>query len=401
MDIYLYVARELPSQKKIKGEMKGEDEEDIYNHLVSRNLYPEKIIKKNFLNTDILLLDKKIKISDISFFCKQLETMLQAGISLSKALELCINQSSSKIFVKHLKQIYEKVNTGHSLSKAIEEERIFPLFLVHLIACGEQSGKLDQVMRQAVGYLENQMIVRKKIKKAATYPSMVLGLVGIVLGILMVKVVPSYMTLLNDTGAPIPLPTKIVIQLSDFLRVKWPLLIAVLLSGYIVLRQMLKIPCVNRQIAKWSLKCPLVGKLIKQNLTATFTMTLSMLLQSGISIIPALEITKKVMNHSIAEEELDEAIRQLKQGATLIDTLSCSQIFPELLLNMIHIGQESGELEEVLAKMGTYFRGEVESLVDQLILLIEPTMMIIVAIAVGGIMASIILPTFSAATSAI
>ena len=401
MDIYLYTARDLLTQKKVKGEMKGESEEDIYDHLVDKNLYPQVIKKKTILNTEIRLLKSKIKLNDINFFCKQLATMVQAGVSVTEALKMCASQSSNKVLNSHIAKVYEKVKAGKALSQAVEEEIIFPPILVHLIACGERSGNLDEVMRQAVVYFENQLGIRKKVKKALTYPLIVLCLVAIVLVILMIKVVPTYMSLLDDTGAQIPLPTQIVVGISNFLIAKWQMLLIAIISSVIGVRYLKKISHIKKTIEEWYLRCPLLGKLIKQNLTATFATTMAMLIQSGIPVVQAMDITKKVMNHTKAEEEMEDAIMRLKQGETLVRALSQSEIFPLLLFNMISVGEASGSLGEVLMKMGVYFRGEVERIVDQLITLIEPAMMIIVALAVGGVMAAIILPTFSAATAAI
>ena len=401
MDIYLYTAQEIFTQKKIKGEMVGESKEKIYNQLVEKNLYPYTIQKKTILNRSIHLFKTPIKMEEICFFCRQFAAMLQAGIGMMEALEICIKQSQHKAFRQHLQHIQEKVGGGKTLSQALEEEKIFPEILVRLVGCGEQSGNLDKVMKRALECLENQLKIRKKIKKALAYPMLVMGLVSIVLAILMIRVIPAYMHLLQDTGATIPLPTKIVMDVSNFLRIKWKLLLGSVTSGLLCWNTIKKKLPVRKKLHHLYLKLPIVEKIIRQNLTACFASTMSMLIQSGIPILSAMKMTKEVMNYQVAEVEIQEAIVCLQQGNSLVSALSGSKIYPPILLSMIGIGEESGKLDEMLEKMGEYFRQEVEGEMEWLTILIEPIMMIIVGIIVGGVMAAVILPTFAAVTATI
>ena len=399
MELYLYSARDILTQKKTKGEMEGESEEAVRKALAEKNLYPEMVKRKNALNSDIQLFKQKIKLDDINFFCKQFAAMIQAGISVAKGLEICAKQTPNKTLSAHLNHIHEQVNEGKTLSQAVEEEKIFPDLLVNLIACGEDSGNLDEVMRRAVEHFDNQLGIRKKVKKALTYPILVMCLIVVVVCILMIKVVPAYMGLLNDTGANIPLPTKIVIAVSDFFIAQWPVMLAVAAGVAIVCLNIKKIPGAKEGLDKVKIKLPLFGNLIRQSLSATFSSTLSMLVQSGIPMLQAMEITKNVMNNAVAEKEMQEAMDVLKQGNSLLTALSNSRIFPPILLSMVSIGEESGALDEMLVKISAYFKEEVEITVENLTMLIEPVMIIMVAVIVGGIMAAIMLPTFSAATA--
>lgn len=399
MEAYLYIARDLLTQKKVKGELQGESEDSVRKMLMAKNLYPEAIKRKNMLNSDIILFKPRIKLSDINFFCKQFAAMIQAGISIAKALEICSKQTSNKALAEHIEHIHTVVSEGKTFSQAAEEEKIFPDILVNLIASGEVSGNLDEVMKRAVEHMDNQLTLRKKVKKALTYPSIVLVIVAIVVVILMIKVVPAYMGLLNDIGAEVPLLTQIVIAVSDFFVNQWGILLGLLIALVYVLLNMKKVPSIRRALDYLLLKLPLFGELHKKSLAATFSSTMSMLVKSGIPMLQSMEITKKVMGNVVAEEEMNKAIETLKQGSSLLEAISGSALLPPLLLSMVSVGEESGDLDEMLGKISIFFKEEVESAVDHLTMFIEPIMILIVAIIIGGIMAAIMLPTFSAATA--
>ena len=400
MDTYLYTAKDLLTQKKVKGELEADSEEKIRKVLMDKNLYPESIKKKTALNSNISLFKPKIKLTDINFFCKQFAAMIQAGISIAKGLEICSQQCTNKTLKEHLNNIHTAVSEGKTLSQAVEDENIFPDILVNLIACGEASGNLDEVMNRSVEHFDNQLGIRKKVKKALTYPIIVMCIVVVVVIILMIKVVPAFMGLLRDTNAEVPVPTQIVIAVSDFFVNEWGILLATALALAFIIFNMKKVDSIKRGLDRLSLKLPVFGNLNRKSLSATFSSTMSMLVESGIPMLQAMEITKKVMGNAVAEEEMNKAISSLKQGSSLLDAISGSTIFPPILLSMVSIGEESGALDEMLVKISTYFKEEVDIAVDSMTMLIEPIMIMIVAVIIGGIMLAIMLPTFSAASAA-
>ena len=225
-------------------------------------------------------------------------------------------------------------------------------------------------------------------------------IVVVVVVVLMIKVVPAFLGLLQDTNAEIPVPTKIVIAVSDFFVNEWGILLAATVALAFILLNMKKVDKIKRGLDRLSLKLPVFGELNKKSLSATFSSTMSMLVESGIPMLQAMEITKKVMGNAVAEEEMNKAIDTLKQGSSLLEAISSSVIFPPILLSMVSIGEESGALDDMLVKISTYFKEEVDIAVDSMTMLIEPIMIMIVAVIIGGIMLAIMLPTFSAATAA-
>ena len=401
MGIYLYTAYDLFTQKKIKGEIAGESKESVSHVLLEKNLYPQSIKLKNKWNSDIQLFERPIRLIDIHFFCQQLATMIRANVGIIKSLEICKQQTTHKTLAKHIDHIYLGVSRGKTFSHAIEEEKIFPDFIVQLIKSGEVSGCLDEVMERVVAYLNKQLTLRKKVKKALAYPSIVCVMIVGVVTILMTKVVPAYIQLLEDTGAPVPLPTQIIIKTSDLIMNHWILLMSILV-GFVGLGLSIKdISYIKRIRDDLYLKLPLVGELYKKHLGEIFSSTMSLLIASGIPIIQAMEITKDVMGNTVAQEEMSRAIVLIKQGKGLLQALEENRTFLPLLLSMISIGEESGTLDEMLANMGYFFKEDLEKTIDHLTLFIEPVMLIIVAVIIGGIMSAIMLPTFSAVTSVI
>ena len=400
MDTYLYTAKDLLTQKKVKGELQGDSEDKIRKILTEKNLYVESIKKKNALNSEIGIFKQKVTMSDINFFCKQFAAMIQAGISIAKGLEICASQCTNKTLKVHLNNIHDAVSEGKTLSEAAADEKVFPDILVNLIECGEASGNLDDVMNRAVEHFDTQLGIRKKVKKAMTYPAIVMVLIVVVVIILMVQVVPAFLDLLTATNAEIPVPTKIVMAVSDFFINHGFLLLIITVVCTIICMNMRKVDAINKFLDKLSLRLPIFGDLNKKNISAVFSSTMSMLVESGIPMLQAMEITKKVMGNSVAEMEMDRAIESLKQGSSLLDAISASTIFQPILLSMVSIGEESGALDEMLVKISVYFKEEVEIAVDNMTMLIEPAMILVVGVIIGGIMLAIMLPTFSAATAA-
>lgn len=347
----------------------------------------------------MVILEEHIALKDINFFCKQFAAMVQAGISISMALEICGQQCIHKNLKKHIQSMQEAVLNGNGLSEAAAKEKIFPPLLIHMIACGEAAGNLEQVLSQTVGHFENQLEIKQRVKKALLYPSVVFLTLICAVVILMIKVVPSFETLLEETGAQIPGATKMLIGLSDFVINNWLLLliVSILAIGSSMLMPKTKVG--KALLDQVALSVPVFGNLNKKSMAASFSATLSMLISSGVPMLQAMQMTKEVMNNVVVCQELEEAVHDLKQGSSLYEALRKSRIYPPILQSMIHIGEETGALDEMLIKMSRYFKEEVQLVVEQLMVLIEPMLTIVMAFLVGGFMLAVVQPTFSAATA--
>lgn len=402
MDTYLYKAKDILNNKIVKGEMETESEALVKKFLSDKYLYPLSIRKKSALNTDlgdIALFKKPIKMIDINFFCKQFAAMVQAGISIARSLEICAQQSAHKTLKKHLFNLHEEVNKGKTLSEAAEEEKIFPDLLVSMMACGEASGNLDVVLNQVVTHFDTQLGTMRKLKKALIYPTFVIIAVFALVFIMMIKVVPNFVLMFKDIGIELPLATRIVIAISDFFVAHAIMIVVGTVLLGILTVNFKKIPGGKRIVDTISLKAPLFGKLNKKVLSALFAKTLAMLTTSGLPMLQAMEIIKKVLNNQIAQEELEKTIDLLKHGNTLSDALVGSCIYPPVMYSMVNIGEETGALDDMLSKIGDYLNDEVEAAIESLIVLIEPILTMFIAVVVLGMVLAIILPNFAAASA--
>lgn len=400
METYCYKAKHLLSEKIIHGEINGEDREEVKEILGRQYLYPLKIKSKSNSKRINYLFTPKIKLSELNFFCKQFAGMIDAGIHIDKALELGAQQMKNRVLKRHLFHVQKQIDQGKSLSKALDEEGIFPKLLVHMVVSGEASGHLENVLNQVVHHFEDQLGLRKKVMKALTYPAFVLGMVVVVLIILMIRVIPRYIQLLEDTGANVPLPTQIIINMSHYLSLNQGKVLIGMLLLIIGLGYLFQLSFVKKQIQVLMLRVPVIGNLKKKRLSVDFASTLSMLVESGVPMLRAMEISRDVMGHAVSEVEMNEAIEVLKNGNSLYDAVHSSIIFPTALLSVIKIGEETGKLDEMLKQISKFLKEEVEASVDYMTVFIEPILISFVALVVGGVMAAIILPTFSAAISA-
>ena len=402
METFIYYAKNSASRKKVKGELQAENELEVRELLLQKKLEPVKISRKTAMNSDLSelpLFQPKIRLNDINFFCKQFASMIQAGISIGKGIHICAGQCTNSNLKQHLEHIHQEVSGGKTLSRSVKEEGIFPELLVSMIECGEASGNLDRVLKKTVDHFDNQLGVAKKIKKALAYPILVLIVIVVVVGILMVKVVPNFIDLLDETGGEMPLPTKMVIAVSDFCVARWPVLLGIIVGIVLFALNIRRIPAGRRMIDRLVLKLPVFGELQKKSISAIFSSTMSMLVESGIPMLQAIEITRKVVGNTVADEELVMTIEGLKEGQNLCDALNGSIIYPPIMYSMIRIGEETGSLDEMLIKISDYFNEEVDMAVDRMTLMIEPALTIVMAVVVGGIMLAVILPAFSAASA--
>ena len=249
-----------------------------------------------------------------------------------------------------------------------------------------------------VDHFDNALGVQKKIKKALAYPMLVTIVLVVVVAIMMVKVIPGYMELISVTGAEMPTMTLVVVAISDFMVAYWPIMLGIVVALVIAAINLKKIPACKKQIDKISLKLPIFGDLNKKSIAATFSSTMAMLVESGIPMLQAIEITRNVINNAVADEELEMAINALRQGQSLYDSLNGSMIYPPIMFSMINIGEETGALDDMMAKISTYFKEEVDIAVDNMTMLIEPALTIILAVCVGGLLMAIMMPTFAAAS---
>lgn len=348
--------------------------------------------KKSLLS---LQLGSRIKQQEIHVATRQLATLLGAGIPLVPALSGLVEQTTNKSLQTKITQIKDSVNEGNSLTSSLAEHpRLFSKIYVNMVQAGEASGSLDVVLERLAEVGEQQQAMRSRIAAALIYP-IFMALVGIgVLFLLITFIVPSITKVFTDRDQALPLPTTILIHLSDFLQSYW-IIIAALLVGLITgIRFFIQQPKGQRIWDKLKLSLPILKDLNIKIAAATLGRTMSSLLQSGVPLITSLQIVKNILNNILLAEVMDLAADELEKGKSLSNVLRGNKYFTPMLVQMIAVGEQSGSLEKMLGKAADSYEKEVETKIMAMTSMIEPVMILVMGLAVSFIVVSILLPIF-------
>jgi general secretion pathway protein F len=343
----------------------------------------------------ILGLLKGVKPGEISAMTRQLSILLGAGVPLVKSLEALISQIANPTLKKIMAQIKESVNQGNSLAFSLSQHpRIFSNMYVNMVHSGEASGSLDVVLARLAEFGEHQQALRGRFKAALAYP-LFMSVIGTgVLFFLITFIVPNITRIFTEMHQALPLPTMVLIGVSRFLLSYWWVILLLFISGIVVLRYSRRRPGVRYIWDKVKLRIPLLGSVNQKIAVARFGRTLGSLLQAGVPLISALQIVGKIVGNSLIASVLDNAVDDIQAGKSLAATLSQSQWFPPMVVQMVSVGEQSGELEAMLNKIADTHEREVESHVMALTSMLEPFMILIMGLVVGFIVISILLPIF-------
>ncbi|HHX62198.1 MAG TPA: type II secretion system F family protein, partial [Epulopiscium sp.] len=331
MEIYLYKARKIGTNTIVKSEGQFESVAHVNKHLIDNQLVPLSVTKKTALTADLSelpLFRPRVKVQDIVFFCKQFGVMLGAGISIGGALAILGEQAPNPTLRKKIKEIDKDVQKGSNLSEAMAKHPEFPDLLISMLKSAEASGIMDQVMEKMAIHYEKQMNLNRTLKKALTYPALVLITIAIVIPVLMIFVVPGFVDIFQDSGIQLPLATRVVIAISEWTQANWYLLILGgigLVIGIVLFKKSKK---GKMFFDKMALSMPLIGNLNKKTITAIFAETLSLLVTSGVPVFQSLEIVSGVLQNAVATEEMEGNLKSVREGATISSSLESSKIYP-------------------------------------------------------------------------
>ncbi|MCW5212727.1 type II secretion system inner membrane protein GspF [Desulfobulbus sp. TB] len=342
-----------------------------------------------------LQLGSRIKQQEIHVATRQLATLLGAGIPLVPALSGLVEQTTNKSLQTKITQIKDSVNEGNSLTSSLAEHpRLFSKIYVNMVQAGEASGSLDVVLERLAEVGEQQQAMRSRIAAALIYP-IFMALVGIgVLFLLITFIVPSITKVFTDRDQALPLPTTILIHLSDFLQSYWIIIAALLVGMIIGIRFFIQQPKGQRIWDKLKLSLPILKDLNIKIAAATLGRTMSSLLQSGVPLITSLQIVKNILNNILLAEVMDLAADELEKGKSLSNVLRGNKYFTPMLVQMIAVGEQSGSLEKMLGKAADSYEKEVETKIMAMTSMIEPVMILVMGLAVSFIVVSILLPIF-------
>ncbi|MDR3552766.1 MAG: type II secretion system F family protein [Clostridia bacterium] len=342
---------------------------------------------------DIVLGSKKLSLKDLSIFTRQFSTMLTAGVNAIKCLDI-LYQQNTKVKVKTvLRQVYDGIQRGQTLSEAMGSQHdAFPQILINLIEAGETSGSLDSILARSADSFEKDDKIKSSAKSAMIYPIILAIMTVLVVTFLLTFIVPTFSNLFSGYGATLPLPTRILIALSGFLKHYWYLVIAVIGIIIFLIWFYLKTPNGRMHWDNAKLTMPIVGKLNRTIIAARFARTLSILLHSGIPMLKSLEITGRVLGNVAFERIVLQVRDDVRKGTSLSAAMKKHSVFPHMLCSMIGVGEESGTLDDILGKTSLFYDDESDTAMQRLVALIQPLMIVIMAVVVGFVILSVVLP---------
>ncbi len=339
---------------------------------------------------------KKVKPKDLAIFTRQFSVMIDAGLPLVQSLEILAANQESKSFSAALTGVRSLVEGGCTLSAAFKQyPKCFDHLYVNMIAAGESGGILDKVLERLAGYIEKAVKLRRAVQSALIYPVAVLLIASGIMMLLLWKVVPIFATLFAGLGVELPLPTRIVIALSHMVAsFAW---IIILLFGAAVygLKRYYQTPGGRMQIDTIILKLPLIGPLMRKIAIARFSRTLGTLITSGVPMLEAMDITARTSGNAVVEKAILEVRKGIERGRTIVDPLRESGVFPNMVIQMIGVGEQTGALDAMLQKIGDFYEEEVDAAVGDLLTAMEPAIIVVLGVLVGGIVISMYLPLFS------
>lgn len=383
------------------GEMTAATREDVIAQLRKRNITATIVTEK----TKTSLLGKLsfgsgVKDKDIVIFTRQFATMIDAGLPLVQALDILSTQVENKTLSNTLAQVKVDVESGATYADALKKHtRIFSELYVNMVAAGEAGGILDTILNRLAAYIEKAMKLKKKVKGALVYPAVVSSIAVFVIAVIMIFVVPTFAKMFTTLGGTLPLPTLLIINTSNFIAGIGGLLSVIAIAGFVVfIVQVRRTEKGKHVIDKIMLKLPIFGPLLNKVAVAKFTRTLGTLVSSGVPILDGLEITAKTSGNKVIEYAIMDVRKGVVSGKTLAEPITKAKVFPPMVTHMIAVGESTGALDAMLAKIADFYDDEVDAAVGNLTAMMEPMLMVFLGGAVGFIVVAMYLPIFKLIT---
>lgn len=346
----------------------------------------------------VLHFKKRVSTKSLVIFTRQLSVLIAAGLPLVKALRTLYDQLEPGTFKDIIKNVAGEVEGGTNFSEALSRfPRLFPEFYVNMIKAGELGGMLEGILKRLSEFLDKSQKLRDKIKSALLYPAFVLLVAVLILIMLMVFVIPTFTNMFSELGAALPLPTKILIATSEIIRTAWYLIPLIPVAIILLYKLLIKSPSRRLVIDKFKLRIPVAGNLIHQVAVARFSRTLGTLLSSGVPILSALETVKDTIGNEFIGRAVLEVRDSIKEGESVSGPMDTSSAFPPLVVKMINIGEETGQLDKMLVQIADNFEEDVDVAITGLTSLLEPMLIVFMGLVVGFIVVSMFMPLFSLA----
>lgn len=335
----------------------------------------------------------RVSVFDLALISRQIATMLRAGVSLTEALDIMSEQSEKAILKTTIKAVQKDIEAGSTLTDAVARHpKVFNQFFVSMIKTGEASGLLDTVLDQMAAYFESVAAIQRKIRSAVVYPIIITIFAIGISTFLLTSIVPTFKNIYADAGGELPIPTQIVIAISDVIKLYWWMILLILVGAIIGLQQWSRTPSGRRFFDTVKLRIPIFGKIFLKAALAKFARTFATLIRSGVNVLQALEIVAKTSGNVLIEDEVLRARNSIRGGETISQPLSESPLFPPMVTRMISIGERTGALETMLSKIAEFYEDQVSTAVAGLTSAIEPILIAVLGVMIGFIVISMYLP---------
>jgi type IV pilus assembly protein PilC len=336
-----------------------------------------------------------IKMRDIVIFTRQFSTMINAGLPLVQALDILAKQTENKVLANVTRDIVFDVESGHTVADALAKHpKAFSDLYVNMVAAGEAGGILDTILMRLATFMEKNDALVRKVKGAMIYPAVIMSVAAIAICVLLIFVIPVFENMFAGVGLALPMPTRVVIGASDFLRSYWWALLAAGGAGFWLFKRYYATSNGKLNVDRMLLRFPVLGDVLRKSAVSRFTRTLGTLISSGVSILDGLEITAKTAGNRVIQDAIMQSRASIAGGDTIAAPLQKSAVFPPMVISMIAVGEQTGGLDEMLSKIADFYDEEVDAAVSGLLSLLEPVMIVFLGVIVGGMVVAMYLPIF-------
>ena len=392
MPTFTYTARALNGELRT-ATLEAPSKEDVVAQLRRQRLTVVKVEQERARGGNLFA--PKIKMRDVVIFTRQFSTMINAGLPLVQALDILARQTENKALAQVTRAVVLDVESGHTVADALgKHPKAFTELYVNMVAAGEAGGILDTILMRLATFLEKNDALVRKVKGAMTYPAVILSVAGLAIIILLVKVIPVFEEMFSSVEMELPAPTRIVIGASEFLQAYWWACGVGIVAAVVALRAYYKTREGQLVIDRLMLRMPVLGDLLRKSAVSRFTRTLGTLISSGVSILDGLEITAKTSGNRVIQDAIMQSRASIAGGDTIAAPLQKSAVFPPMVISMIAVGEQTGGLDEMLSKIADFYDEEVDAAVSVLMSLLEPIMIVVLGVVVGGMVVAMYLPIF-------
>lgn len=400
MAVWKYKARVPGEKKRITKSIEAPTYADVYNSITKNGWIPEKIQKLD--KQEKTKMKVTLTLRETTVFCRQFSTMIGTGISISKAFDILQSQESesgNKKLHQVYHDVYEEIQRGRSLYEALKMQgSTFPPMLTNMVHAGEMSGNLDTIMERTSLYFEKQNRLMSKMRSSLAYPKILMVMALAIMIALFTFVLPNFFVVFEEMEVELPLITQVVIKASDFLRERWYIIIFIVIGCVLAWKIALTSPPIAYEWDYIKTKIPIVKSALEKTAISNFTSTMGMMYSSGISMLDSISVSATVLQNRYYETEFRFIIDSVASGAMMSAVLLESKIFEPMVSSMLFIGEESGNLDELLEKTADFYEIEADEAISKMITVIEPIILVVIGFIVLILVASVILPSFALAT---